>query len=62
MAKKAHPLQPREKQVIPGPSSVELTANPQPKRHKTRITTPIIGRTLARQPRQQRLKTTRKPS
>ena len=47
MANKAQPLQPREKEVIPGLSGVEPTANPQPKRHKTRITTPIIGRTLA---------------
>jgi len=62
MAKKANPFQRREKQVIPGPSGVEPTANPQPKSHKTRITTPIIGRTLAQQPSQQRQKTTRKTS
>jgi len=29
IAKKAHPLQPREKQVIPGPVSMKPTANPQ---------------------------------
>jgi len=61
MAKKPYPLQPREKQVAPGPSGMEPTAHISPTGKAQDKITNIISRTLVRQPNGQKQKTTRKP-
>jgi len=61
MAKKPYPLQPREKQVIRGPSGMEPTAHISPTGKAEDKITNIIRRTLVSQPNSQKQKTTRKP-